>query len=153
MKKFKLRPFNKNVLKAVAVSAAVATIGGHIIADHVKKVKHNQAVNTFKEELVDYKTKNDVYEMDKTTETADMETIDIYNKIPRIAIIYHDNGKISLMINREYLSIEAAMEKYPHMTADIRKYIAATESEIKEIRNHQPTDLSAIITTENSLEK
>jgi hypothetical protein len=97
MKKFKLRPFNKNVLKAVAVTAAVATIGGHIIADHVKNVKHNQAVNTFKEELVDYKTKNDVYEMDKTTETADMETIDIYNKIPRIAIIYHDNGKISFV--------------------------------------------------------
>ena len=153
MKKFKLRPFNKNVLKAVAVTATVATIGGYMISNHVKNVKHNQQVNSFKEELVEYKTKNDVYEMDKTTETADMETIDIYNKIPRIAIIYHTNGKISLMINREYLSLEAAMEKYPHMTADIRKYIAATESEINAIKNHQPTDLSAIITTENSLEK
>lgn len=153
MKKFKLRPFNKNVLKAVAVTATVATIGGYMISNHVKNVKHNQQVNSFKEELVEYKTKNDVYEMDKTTETAEMETIEVYNKIPRIAILYHDNGKISLMINREYLSLEAAMEKYPHMTADIRKYIEATESEIKEIRNHQPTDLSVINATENSLEK
>ena len=60
MKKFKLRPFNKNVLKAVAVTAAVATIGGHIIADHVKNVKHNQTVKAFKEELVEYKTKKKI---------------------------------------------------------------------------------------------
>ena len=60
-------------------------------------------------------------------------------KEPKVAIIYHVNGDISLLIDSEILTLDAAAAKYPELTANICKYITKTHGPIQ--------------TTENNLEK
>ena len=152
MKKSKLRPLNKNALKAVAVTALVGMLGAQAVVQQVKRTKHEQALNDFKEDLIEYKMQNDGQAMNQTTETAEMETIDISKKFPNIAIIYHTNGKISLMFDREYLSLEAAMEKYPDLTANISAYINATKADTTAVKSEKTIDRNAVTYIGNWIE-
>lgn len=149
MKKSKLRPINKKALKAVAITAVVGTLGAQAIIQRTNRIKEEQLLNDFKDELIEYKTTQN---QGQTTTTEDapnqMETIEISKKFPRIAIIYHDNGKIAIMFDREYLSLEAAMEKYPYITKNLREYINP-----KNVTPNQTTIRLIMNETENTLEK
>ena len=149
MKKSKLRPINKKALKAVAITAVVGTLGAQAIMQRTNRIKEEQLLNDFKDELIEYKTTQN---QGQTTTTEDapnqMETIEISKKFPRIAIIYHDNGEITIMFDREYLSLEAAMEKYPDVTNSLRKYINP-----KDVTPNQTTIRLIMNETENTLEK
>ena len=113
------------------------------------RIKEEQLLNDFKDELIEYKATQN---QGQTTTTEDapnqMETIEISKKFPRIAIIYHDNGEITIMFDREYLSLEAAMEKYPDVTNSLRKYINP-----KDVTPNQTTIRLIMNETENTLEK
>lgn len=123
MKKSNLRPFNKKTLKAVSLAVALGTLGCCTLNNQIKQVKHEREINTFKTELVNYVT-NHVNELNHLAVDADgTKTLFISQKFPPLAIIYHHNGEITLNFNREYLSVETAMQRHPHLTAQIRQYI------------------------------
>lgn len=111
MKKSQLYPFNKNALKGIALAVAIGTIG------YCKIDKHNHAKNKF----IKYNTRPQT-----NHKNPDKPVANTSENFQAIAIIYLENGEIALLINGEYLTMEAAMQKCPHLTADIQKYIAET---------------------------
>ena len=123
MKKRNLIPFNKNALKAVAIATAMGTVGGHIISNQIKQTK--QKVDDDKKELIQDQTNQNKGRNMAITGNAfnQMKNNDILKKYPRLAIIYHTDGKIALMVDREYLLLEDAMKKYPDVTEILREYI------------------------------
>ena len=130
MKKRTLRPINKNALKSTALIVATAGLMGYQAHVHFQnKISKEEKINAFKESLVQYETTVAENEPDLIQNKSDSETVTISDKVPRIAIIYHTDGNISLVINRAYLSLEAAMEEYPALTANIKKYIEATNQQ------------------------
>ena len=114
MKKRQLYPFNKNALKGISLAVAIGTIGYCTIDKNIKQIKRYKYVNL--KNKANTKTNN---------QTSDA-VANVHEKFPPMAILYLENGEIALLINREYLSLEAAIQKYPHLTANIREYIAET---------------------------
>ena len=130
MKKRTLRPTNKNALKtALLIAATAGTIGYQAHLHFQNQYSEEEQIDNFKNELIQYEEKIATAEPTKVTSDDKGERIDISERMPKIAIIYHDDGNVSLMINREYLSIEAALEKYPALTAGIKKYIEVSHEE------------------------
>ncbi len=130
MKKRTLRPTNKNALKtALLITATAGTIGYQAHLHYQYQSSKEEQIDNFKNELIQYEEKIATTEPTKVTSDDNGEKIDISEKMPTIAIIYHKDGNVSLMINREYLSLEAALEKYPALTADIKKYIEVSHEE------------------------
>ena len=129
MKKTTLRSFNKDALKTTALLIAAAGAIGYQANLHYQNKTEEERINDFKTDLVQYEENIINTEPEKVINNDNYERIDISDKMPRIAVIYHDNGNVSLMINREYLSLESALEKYPTLTAGIKKYIETTYKE------------------------
>lgn len=120
MKKRQLYPFNKNALKGISLAVAIGTIGYCTIDKHINQIKRNKQINHLKNELIKNKANT------KTNDQTSDAVANVNEKFPPIAILYLENGDIALLINQEYLSLEAAIQKYPHLTANIREYIAET---------------------------
>ena len=132
MKKRQLYPFNKNALKGISLAVAIGTIGYCTIDKHIDQIKRYKHINHSKNELPKNKT--------KTNNQPSNDVANVYEKFPPMAILYLENGEIAVLINREYLSLEDAIQKYPHLTANIREYIAETHG-------------TKTITAESTLEK
>jgi len=116
MKKRQLYPFNKNALKGISLAVAIGTIGYCTIDKHSNQIKRYKHINN---ELHKNKTNTKI-----NNQTSDVANV--HEKFPPMAILYLENGEIAVLINREYLSLEAAIQKYPNLTANIREYIAET---------------------------
>lgn len=130
MKKRTLRPVNKNALKTTALLLATAGALGYQAHIHFQnKLSEEEKIDNFKAALVQYEATVAAEKPEKVESNPDYERIAISEKMPEIAIIYCTNGAVKLMINREYLSLEAATEKYPALTAGIKKYIEVTHNE------------------------
>ena len=141
MKTNKLRQLNKNTFKTNALKAGVllalaGTMGYRAYQRHADQVAKDAQINNFQEELNNYKesiTASGENNAQFDTNGMDQKKITISDKVPQIAVLYHKDGNISVMIDREYLSLEAAMEKYPEYTANLREYIKNT---------HQVSDIN-----------
>lgn len=146
MKKFRLTNFNKNALKTVALLAATGLVGYDIYSkQHAKTIAEKQVAD-LNDNLVKYKN-NTATDQVLINPYTGSETITISKKTPQVAIIYHNNGDIALVINGEYLSLTDAMQKYPALTADIQEYIAATHT-VPNVQNYAVYDTEAVKTME-----
>lgn len=135
MKKSTLRPFNKNALKTAALLAvASAMIGYHTYIRTQDKISKETKIDDFKEELVQYEAAITATEPERIENNDDYQSINISNSMPKIAIIYQTDGNVCLLINRELLTLAAATEKYPTLTAGIKKHIADTHKQIEAIK-------------------
>lgn len=129
MKKSTLRHINKNALKTTALLLATVGVIGYQTHVHFQnKMTKEEQIDNFKTKLIQYERKVATTEPTKVETQDDYQAVEISGKMPRIAIIYHTDGNVSIMINHEYLSLEAATEKYPVLTAGIKKHIENTQA-------------------------
>ncbi len=123
MKKSKLCQFNKSHVKVVLAGAGLGTILFWGCINDFKN--NNKRFAIHKEKLKQREAKSHAMNQSMDDTNANQAKA-VSKKTPYIAILYHEDGKIAIMVDHEYLSLEAATQKYPELTANIREYIAKT---------------------------
>ncbi|MBR4418821.1 MAG: hypothetical protein IKT33_02320 [Clostridia bacterium] len=120
MKKSKLSLFNKKAIRGICVGAAftAAYTSAFLMEVNNSKKHFGESQQLKQNELVSYTTTESMIENNQEEKTS--------QKSPVIAILYHADQQISLVIGNQHFSIEAAREKYPEFTAEILEYVKET---------------------------